>query len=344
MKKSMLFLICLQAIVGHRVFSQELSGTLTCPVPRAIDVTCLASDALHPLPGVPYTYAVTVPSPPGVKSFRWIVTQEQTFLTSGLLNLANAESAGGQHVSAAGPELNSTTAEGTGEDISITWKSFTHDPSRPLFLVIYVENSDGCITQNLKVFQIQPQEAFTLDIAGVKTDGTVMGWDVPAESCVSDIASARYDAAATDGMVYDYGTNYLFFAVTAANFSTSWQPAFQLAGTTAAQASTIEWAYASAPATWNAASTVVEAKSSDGSVGASGECIIVRVTVRHNSEEVLAAMNITLAVDGLTNLAAPVADRKPDLHFTGAQCGQADGFGNDIAVHTLKPRPTVQKL
>jgi hypothetical protein len=39
-----------------------------------------------------------------------------------------------------------------------------------------------------------------------------------------------------------------------------------------------------------------------------------------------------------------VADRKPDLHFTGAQCGQADGFGNDIAVHTLKPRPTVQKL
>ena len=336
--------MCLMAFQAPAALAQELTGTLTCPVPRAIDVSCLASDNLHPLPGVPYTYSVSVPAPPGVKSFKWIVTQEQTFLTSGQLNLSNAESAGGIHISAAGPELNNTSAEGSGEDIDITWKSFTHDPARPLFLVIYVENSDGCITQNLKVFMIQPQEAFTLDIAAVKTDGSVLPWGDAFESCVSDIASARYDPSAAGGMVYDYGTDYLFFVVAAANFSTSWQPAFQVTGTAPAQAATVEWAYPGTLGTWNPATAAVEAKSSDGSVGAAGECILVRVTVKHNSEEVLAAQSIALAVDGLTNLAAPVAERKADLHFTGSQCGQPDGFDNDVAVHILKPRPTIQKL
>jgi hypothetical protein len=343
--KQQLIILSLALMCSNSILQgQELSGTVTCLTPRAIDVTCLSNDALHPMPGTPYSYAVNIPTPPGEKTFKWIVTQEQTFLTDGVLNLANAESAGGTYIAAAGAELNSTTAGAGGESIDITWKSFSHDPAKPVFVVIYVENTDGCTTQNLKVFQIQPQTAFTLDIVNLNSDGTLTGYGDQPASCVSDIASATYDASAADGIAYDFGTDYLFYVVSAANFAASWQPSFQLTGISGTQEATTEWAYPDSPGIWNPAGMVVTAKNPTGAVDAAGECIIVRVKIRHHSEEILAALSISLAVDGLTNLAAPLAEQKADLHHTGAECGVPDGFSNDIATHILKPRPLVQKL
>jgi len=344
MKKQLIIFFAAVIFGNSVVWGQELTGTVTCLVPRAIDVTCLTNDALHPMPGTPYSYAVNIPTPPGEKTFKWIVTQEQTFLTDGVLNLANAESAGGSFIAAAGAELNSTTAGVDGESVDITWKSFSHDPAKPVFVVIYVENTDGCTTQNMKVFQIQPQTAFTLDIVNLNSDGTSSGYGDQTESCVSDIASATYDASAADGIAYDYGTDYLFYLVSAANFATSWQPSFQLTGITGAQEATTEWAYPDTPGAWNPTSTAVTAKNPAGAVDATGECIIVRVKIRHHTEELLTPLSISLAVDGLTNLAAPLSEQKADLHHTGAECGVPDGFANDVATHILKPRPLVQKL
>ena len=313
---------------------QELTGTVTCPAARGISITCLSNDAMHPVPGTLYTYSVNIPALTGEKTFKWIVTQEQAFLSDGTLNLSNAESTGDKHIAAAGAELNATTNSGDGETIDLTWKSFTHDPAKPVFVVVYVENTDGCTTQNLKVFQIEPRQAFTLDIANLKADGTVSAYGDLLESCVANIASAKYDPAAADGIIYDYGTDYSFFLVNAAGFTSSWQPDFQLTGISGTQTATTEWAYADAPGIWNPATTPVNVKAASGTASATGECIVVRVTIEHHTEEVLTALNIALAVDGTSN-------SMPDIHHSDCT---ADGFANDVAVHVLKPRPTVQKL
>jgi hypothetical protein len=334
MKNISLILATISMVCSTELCGQELTGTVTNPAARSISITCLSNDAMHPVPGTPYTYSISIPSIPGEKTYKWIVTQEQTYLTDGVLNLSNAESTGGIHIAAAGDELNTTTNAGVGETIGITWKSFTHDPAKPVFVVIYVENTDGCTTQNVKAFQIEPRQAFTLDIANLKADGTVSVYGEQLESCVSNVASAKYDPAATEGIIYDYGTDYSFFVVNAAGFTGSWQPEFQLSGITDNQTVTTEWAYAGTPAIWNPAVTTVNVKDASGSAGSAGECIIVRVTIKHNSDEVTTALNITLAVDGTSNSMA-------DIHH--ADC-TADGFANDIAIHVLKPRPAVLKL
>lgn len=334
MKKNHLILFTALLACSARLSGQELTGTVNLLAARSISITCLSNDALHPVPGTPYTYSVNIPALTGEKTFKWIVTQEQTFLTDGALNLTNAESAGGMHIALAGTELNSTTNAGVGETTDITWKSFIHDPAKPVFVVIYVENTDGCTTQNIKVFQIEPRQAFTLDIANLKADGTVSAYGDQLESCVANIASAKYDPTATDGIFYDYGTDYSFFLVNAAGFTGSWQPDFQLTGISGTQRATTEWAYADAPGIWNSASTPVDVKAASGTADATGECIVVRVTIKHNSEEVLTALNISLAVDGTSN-------SMPDIHHSDCT---ADGFSNDVAVHVLKPRPAVQKL
>jgi hypothetical protein len=318
-----------------------LTGAVTCPVPRAI-TGLIGNDALHPVPGAPYTYQVNVPNPAGTKSYYWQVTQNQTFLTAGILNTTGAEVVNGLHLAAAGAELNNETATGTGEDIIITWKSFTHDPTAPVFVVIYVVNDDGsCSTQNVKVWMIEPISAFSLDIANVEQNGTVDAYGTDYSTCVSNIASAVYDIATGGGVIYDFGTDYLFFTVTAANFTTSWNMTLNMVndvvGTQVITAT--EWAYSNAPTVWApyVAGGPILAQDPTGTVGAAGECIIIRLTVAHNKEEILAPQTITLAVDGTSGAAGIY----PDLHHVD---GLADGFTNDFANHILKPRPTILEV
>ena len=354
MKKQIFILVVLVLATFANVnksFGQILTGALSCPTPRTI--TCLTADAMHPVAGTAYTYEVTVPLPlTGTKTFKWIVTQEQTFITNGTLNITAAEIVGGQHIFAAGNELNAVSADPAGKDISITWKAFVPDPSLPVFVVIYVENAITCTTQNLKVYKIEPVNAFTLDIANVDVSGTVANWNVDGASCFAPIASAIYSSG-PDGITYDYGKNYIYYTVTAANFNTSWRPVFQLSGLNAAQTSSIDWSYSNAPTVWNAMTGAgngsyttagqVDAKAVGGSVGSNGECIIIRVTILNQKFEGLAVEPITLAVDGKTDLTQIPAKQTPDVHHAGAVgvCGLSDGFANDFATHNLQPRTTI---
>ena len=197
-----------------------------------------------------------------------------------------------------------------------------------------MENTDGCTTQNLRVFKIEPKQVFTLDIANLRTDGTALEFGEELVSCVGGMVSASYDPAQENLVAYDYGTEYLFYAVTASGFSGSWQPEFELTGLTGTQSALIEWAYPATPAVWNAVNTPVTVQNQSGTVETSGECILVRVSLSHHSEEVLTAQQIQLAVDGTSG-------SLPDVHH--ADCSP-DGFTHDRAVHTLKPRPAIQKL
>jgi hypothetical protein len=355
MKKQLLIMIV-------ALFALGISGAYaqTCPTPRTIE--CLTSDALHPVAGTPYTYEVTVPTPPGTNYFTWYVTQNQQFINAGVLNnTTNLEPIGGTYVNAASAWYNTSTA---GQNtISITWQSFTYDPANPVFVVINVVNDNGtCNTQNLKVYRIEPQNAFTLDLANVDQTGATMGYDVDNSFCIHDVVSATYNG--TDGVIYDFGVDYMYFVVTAANWNTSWLPSIQLTGIDAAETVTVEWAYApTTPATFTAdgtftlaagtwtTATPVLAQAAGGNVGALGECIMIRVTLDHSdgvnpSYEGLTDEPVTLAVDGQTNLAA--VPTTPDVHYSNtapvanALCGLADGFQFDLATQTLTARPNIQ--
>jgi len=357
MKKQLLFLPLAIFVIG-------ISSAFGQLAPRV--VTCLTPDALHPIAGTPFTYEVTVPTPPGTKEYTWFVTQDQHFINAGVLT-ANREIIPTSSLIAATGTGYNDPATGT-SSVSITWKSFAYDPTQPVFVVIQVRNTastpDACLSQNMKVYKIQPQNAFTLDIANLLTGASpnvagalVAGYGTNLDRCIHDIVDAQYDATAPEGVIYDYGIDYMFYEVVAANFSTSWKPSFTLTGVDAEETVAVEWAtdlafttphaLTLAAGVWSSADvyTVVDPT---GSVGAAGESIYIRVTLDHSTTvnyEGLADEVVFLAVDGLTNLSAPVAQQMGDIHYQAggspSSCPWVDGFANDIAQQTLKPRPTI---
>lgn len=346
------------------IFAISLSSSygqiVTCPIPRAVDITCLPSDALHPVAGTPYDYIVSVPTPIGTKEYTWFVTQDPAFIAAGVLT-ANRETVPGTHIAATGTGYNNPA---TGSPtLSITWKSFVPDPALPVFVVIHVKNTvtGGCVTNNVKVFKILPVNAFTLDIANVNAAGVAQGYETPIDRCIHDVVTATYDATAPEGVIYDFGVDYLYYVVTAANYSTSWRPSVQLTGVNAQETvSAVEWARPSdfAFATPNAmplaagtytSTNPVTVVDPSGTVGTAGECILIRVTIDHTAGGLqyqgLTDETITLAVDGVTELA--LATPVPDVHYSSTlpvantNCGLPDGFLFDKAVQTIKPRPDI---
>lgn len=332
--------------------------------PRVVDATCLANDAIHPMPGTPYNYTINVPTPAGVKEYTWLVTQDKNFITAPgtLTPAANRETTSGNFLAATGTGYNDPAT--ASETITLTWKSFVYDPSNPVFVVVQVRSAvtGTCSPNNLKVFMIQPINAFTLDIANVGADKTtVADFDTPVERCVADIVSATFDPSTPQGVLYDYGVDYLYYIVTAANFSTSWRPSIKISGLDPKETvAAVEWfrptdtGFATPEAMVLTDGTYlstnpVTALNASGTVGASGESIVVRVTIDHtngaNQYEGITDETITLAIDGQTQLGSiPIGD----IHHSASQpiantdCGHEDGFKYDVAIQTLKARPDIQ--
>ena len=345
---------------------------------RPIDVTCLPNDALHPMPGFPYNYIIDVPSPGGTKKFTWFVTQEKNFIVAGVLTTTRELADGtGTHIQTSNGDYNNPAS--TSLTLPITWKSFTYDAANPVFVVVQAINDDGtCSTKNMRVYKIMPVNGFTLDIANMDKSAVpatpnlpgalLPGYGVDFAKCISDPVSATYDVTAPEGIKYDFGVDYMFFEVVAANFSTEWKPSFTLTGIDPLETIKVEYStdktfpavgteVLAGPANSTAITQVMNytttakvaaSVASGGTVGSTGESIYVRVTLTHTagalSYQGLAAEVVKLAVDGQTQLA--LATPKGDVHFSktvgvGTDCGKEDGFNNDIAQQTLKPRPTI---
>lgn len=366
MKKQFLLVLILAVIAvsfTNKTFAQ------TCPVPRGVDVTCLPNDAIHPIAGQAYNYIVNVPTPPGTKEYHWFVTTDPAFLNGGTLT-GNREVAGGTYLATTGTGYNDpATGAAT---LSLTWKAFAYDPALPVFVVIQVRSTAAgvCTTNNLKVFKIQPVNAFTLDIANVDALGTTQaGYGTNIDRCVSDIVSATYDANAPEGVIYDFGVDYLYYVVTAANFSTEWLPSVQIsrnvlatAGANMGEITDVSWArpgtFPIPAADWTSmtlgggvytAPNPIPVLDATGVVGSAGECIVIRVTVDHStttSYEGIISEQIGVAVDGKTQLG--LATPWGDVHFSStlpapnALCGLEDGYQFDIALQTMLLRPDIQ--
>lgn len=335
------------------------SGTLFCA--DAVELACADSaDALHPQPGISYTYAITVTTP-DPKRILWFVTDTTVIIDS--LNLLTdvRDPIDGEYVLTAGGTYNNNTNQTA--TVDITWKYFSG--TDPVLLVAYVEDANGC-TDNVEVYRIEPIFNFTLDIASLDGSGQL---NADTADCVSPVHSAIYNAG-TSELTMDYGENWVFFSVNAANFANSWMPIFQLTYDGGIEDElTLEWAYptdATADANWNSTTSsgtgtgplTFTSADSVGVINASGvadkdgECIVVRVRIDHGNNEnnqLDGPTHLTFAVNGTMYdaVATDPADYYTnhdldDLGETAANtpCAQVDF--DDSIIYTLTPRPAIE--
>jgi hypothetical protein len=349
MKKSFLILILAFFAIG---FTTATYGQLA---PRALECIDL-DDPLNVVPGQPYTYEVDVPTPPGAKTYHWLVTQDEQFIIAGVFNPA-VEAIGGPILAAGSGWYDTPTLDA--DAITLTWQSFTLDPDEYVFVVIYVENAGAtCTNNNMKVYRILPLHAFSLDMANVDGTGAIQplyGQDNFTQ-CISDIVSSTYDPI-ENAVDYIFGANTMYYAVAAANFSGSWQLRVQLTGLTSTQTATITWGYTFANAGDN---PIAPAGSVDGvftssvlvaaqapPVGNAGETIYIRMIIDHgNLFEGIAASQYSLAVNGnlVTSVGPPpvLMPNGADIHHVGSPCAQVDF--DDIALQSLIPRPAINSV
>jgi hypothetical protein len=348
MKKSILILIMAFFAIG---FTTATYGQLT---PRALECIDL-DDPLNVVPGQPYTYEVSVPTPPGNKSYHWLVTQDEQFIIGGVFN-PTPEAIGGPILAAGDVWYDALTPDA--DAISLTWQSFSLDPDEYVFVVIYVENEGAtCTNNNMKVYRILPLHAFSLDMANVDGAGVIQpnyGQDNFSQ-CISDIVSSTYNPTDND-VDYDFGENTLYYAVAAANFSGSWQLRVQLAGLTSSQTATITWGYTFATAGANTiapvgsgngiytSSVLVEAQDASGAVGPDGETIYIKMVIDHGTQfEGIAISQYDFSVNGnlVDGTGNPIANQA-DIHHVGSPCAQVDF--DDIALQSLIPRPALNSV
>jgi hypothetical protein len=324
MKKQILILAFF--VLALMAGSLSSYGQILAPSPGGLvpqTVVGCTTDALHPRAGVPYNYGVLINNAAALATaptgYTWWATQNPNFLDAthltgdqtGALGVAAGQliATTPQYNNPAGPINMSITW--TPEILALTkYHAVVGDaPKKSTFVAVL---ANGSCSNNLQVFEIDPKPAFTVDIANINhTSGaTLTNWAAQTEAqCVDVVRSAAYNAG---NVTMNYGTNTLYFEVTASNFVTSWLPTFQImAGLSGTQTADLGWAtsYANAVAgtfvepqkTGLAASAVVTAVTpltSSVANTTNGVSLFVRVVVHNNNWESILDNPFTLAVDG----------------------------------------------
>jgi hypothetical protein len=368
MKKQILFLTLFVAAIlgGMNAYGQvdltAAPGACLTPVELG---ACATGAPLTPIAGTPYTYTVNVAnlaslpnSGTAAANITWVVTKSQTFIdNTGFVATPDAND-GTESIAvigAAGASHNvSTPVDASGNSsIQITWNAFTVDATNPVFLVAYATDEGGvCSSDNMDVWVIEPIHAFTLDIANLDIDGGAQGANYA--TCVAPVASAVWNNSQVE---FDYGINYQFFQVNAANFVGSWQPSFTVSGnafTGSRVATAVDWSV-DGTGSWNAMTTAdngatwtttgnVPARDASGAVGTTGECIVVRVTLANNQDETVAAESVTLAVNGtMEDPASPGSYANTNYDdIVNTDCTFAEF--EDASTQVLDPRPDVLEV
>ena len=348
---------------------------------------CTASE-LTPVQGEVYTYTVNTTN--ATDDVRWFVYNDGLMtapdsLVSALGGILPSTYSGidpadgsGDYILNLGTTNNTYNAnpvadDGSGSDhsIQIAWKYFDGHLPNEVLLVAYVEDDAGC-ANNIAVYRIIPQPAFTIDVAVLSQAGDSINdpqSGTISDECVSPIESAVYvgadDITPNGTLTVDYGENWVYFVVNGANYIDSWLPRFQISYDGGYNALEASWAYASdaddAAATWNAidisgawGTVPVIAGGVSNSVGggavpaAGGEQIVVRVRVDYGTgnEHDDSASAIHFAVDGIAydgvGTSATSLDNFDntafgDLHYT--DCA-VDDFDNDKLDYNILPAST----
>lgn len=356
MKKQILLLVffVLASVAGiTSSFGQALPGTAPVPLAGCTD------DALHPMPGKSYTYDVLGTG----NAFTWWATKDPNFIKLDastppvpVNNLATKLIVTTGQLEAAGTNYGAVADPSTSVDI--TWSPqilaktalTTVGTKSPTFVVVQAEDAATC-TNNLKVYQLDPVIAFTVDILNVNQLKVPTSYGTNVQTCFSKVAGATYNE--TSGTVdYDYGTNVLYYEVVAANFTDFWTASFKVGGLQTGQTALIEWTYDKAlpdGATGYTALPLVTGNGSTQDVSATaqvevddatttttaGVSIYLRVTVNNGKYEGIALTPISVLVNGED------AEGNEDKDNATCLVPAAGSNFEDSASQDLTPRPTI---
>jgi hypothetical protein len=337
MKKQNLVLVFLVMAIFANVstsYGQAVAGSL----PK---VLACPTGPLNPVAGQPYDYSATF-SPDGGTAF-WYATKSLNIVT-GSARTATVEAAGGTVVSTATNYAANQSPTSGPSKTTITWNSAglaSVTPAAPLFVVVeYQAPAAGC-ANNLKVYNIIPKNAFTVDIRSMESNGTnPAAYGAKTNQCADNIKSATYNVA-TSSMNMDYGAQTLYFEVIAANFTGSFTPSFQISGLDAGQTAAIFWGATAATATTSLGAIVNGTAIAGTSVTTAasntkdGVSIYVKVVVQNLKFENTAGQTITLAVDAVN------AEGQKDV--LESDCSENVAFA-DNAAQDINARPTVSPV
>ena len=336
--KRLILLVLVTGMVAASAFAQT-AVTGSAPQP----VTC-TDDPLHPIAGKPYDYSAII-NPTGGTSY-WYATKSTTFVTAGARTAVEIPADGVSILSGATNYRTLGAGAASPTTTNVTWTSTglkgIDAAASPLFMVL--EYKGPTCANNMKVFQILPKNAFTVDILNIKSSGlTPLAYGTTDSQCYADIASATFVAP---NMVYDYGVNKMYFEVVAANFSGSFTPSFKLSGLKTGQSALVEWTtdktfaggFNALGAAQNAttgtplsfAGAAVNTNVTNTSVGVS---VYVRVTINNGLYEGLSDDSISLAVEAVNDAG--------DADIDNATCAAPASTYEDVATQTLNMRPTV---
>lgn len=321
-------------------YTNYLEGPPVCT--PAIPLNCATGSGLNPLPGEVYTYTITT-APEAIGNVLWFVTDESEVITwtdpGPAVLQPNRDVINGDYVLTATAGVYDDPTN-TSKTIDISWKAFD-GTAHEVLLVAYVTGAAGC-SDNVEVFRIEPTFAFTLDVIALLDDGTNGDTE-----CLSPVESAEYDGT---NLNMDYGENWVFFSVNAANFDHSWEPTFTAAAANGSTTPTVEWAYpadaeGNVAGTWHASGVPVLAQSATGSVGEIGECIVIRVRVDHAGVQHAVNEVVTLTINGIMyDVDATTGNEynNPDLADMSEPSGGTGECVNnldDTGTYTLTARP-----
>lgn len=325
--KKQLLLVTLALFAGISSYSQNAVHNSD---PRPINCP---EDALRPMAGKEYTYDAAAVPPGGNFTF-WATKDENFITTTGTTTSTNISTALTTSTGLLGVGTNYGVA-GTEDKVTIIWSDAILNattPEDPTFVAVHYQSTDANCADNFRVWEIDPIVAFTVDIKNIENEaGTILGYDGVEDQCFDIVRGATYGGGT---MTYNFGIQYLYFEVVAANFSASWTPTFTLTGLNGVQTSVIE--YTTTPPPFTAATQwfTIGAVPTDVTETSLGVSIYVRVTITNNNYEGTGPQTINLAVDGQNSVGNWDVINETCAETTGAD--QAD-----LATQTLLPRPTL---
>jgi hypothetical protein len=341
--KQLILLILVTGMVATSAFAQ-VSNAVTVSAPQAVSCT---NDPLHPIAGKPYDYSAIL-NPTGGTTY-WYATKSTNFVTAGVKDAVEIAADGTTIMSGATNYRTLGSGAASPNTTNVTWTSAglkgVDATTNPLFMVL--EYKGPTCSNNMKVYQILPQNAFTVDILNLKnTDRTALAYGATDAQCYADIASAKF---VSPNMVYDYGVNKMYYEVVAANFTKAFTPSFKLTGLKTGQSALVEITVDKTFATGLTALGAAQAATTGTALNFAGQVVnttvanttlgvsvFVRVTITNGLYEGLTDDAIALAVEAVNDSAEPDIDN--------ATCAAPASTYEDVATQTLNMRPTVTSV
>lgn len=346
--KRQIFILVFLVLATFASVSQSYGQAIAGFAPRTLT---LANDAMNPIAGKPYDYSAII-SPLGGNAY-WYATKNTTFMTAGARPAGIELPVSATSIIAGTNYVTLAAAAATPTLTNIIWSSDVlngvNATTAPLFVVVEYNGPTCTTNNNVKVMQIVPKNAFTIDLTNMthvvpvtNPTPTALPYGDAESQCYAGIVSSVW--ASATGLTNNYGVNVLYFELVAANFSAAFKPTFQLLGVKGTQTAAIDWGttigtyghavgsgigLAAMPYTSSEQTVSTTLTNTSG-----GAAIYIRVTVTNNGYEGLMNDAITLKVDATDN-SAPTGN--PDVNPDGT----VKGAFAELASQTLNLRPTV---